>query len=84
MDEEILIKETPGCTKGIWFVPMVYYNDTDTKAFKDWTKNITYCGYVATLPNGSTINCRMFIDLVGQYDPGAYANALRTFYETNG
>lgn len=84
MEEEILIKETPGCEKGIWIVPEINYVHEDPIGFKPWTKNITYCGYTATLPNGSTVNIRMYLNLSGVFDYGSYTAFLMNMYLTNG
>jgi len=58
----------------------VIYNDQQPIGFEDWSKLITYKKCRITLPDNTSIDIRMYIDLNGVFDNNAFTNFLVNRY----
>jgi hypothetical protein len=54
----------------------VIYNEQQPIGFEDWSKLITYEKCRITLPDNSSIDIRMYIDLNGLFDNYDFTNFL--------
>lgn len=55
---------------------IIIYNSQQPVGFEDWSKLITYEKCRATLPDNTSIDIRMYIDLNGVFDNNAFTNFL--------
>lgn len=58
----------------------VIYNDQQPIGFQDWSQLIKYCKCRVTLPDNTSIDIRMYIDLNGVFDNNAFTNFLLNRY----
>jgi len=58
----------------------VIYNDQQPIGFKDWSELITKDKCRVTLPDNTSIDIRMYIDLNGRFDNNAFTNFLLNRY----
>ena len=58
----------------------VIYNDQQPIGFEDWSKNITKDKCRVTLPDNTSIDIRMYLDLNGVFDNNAFTNFLLNRY----
>jgi hypothetical protein len=58
----------------------ILYNSQQPIGFEDWSKLITYCKCRATLPDKTSIDIRMYIDINGRFDNAAYTNFILNRY----
>lgn len=61
----------------------IVYNDQQPEGFEDWLQLITYNKCRATLPDNTSIDIRMYIDLNGVFDNNAFTNFLINRYNEN-
>ena len=54
----------------------VIYNDEQPIGFEDWSKLITYDKCRVTLPDDTSIDIRMYIDLNGVFKSNDFTNFL--------
>lgn len=61
----------------------VIYNGQQPSGFEDWSQTLTYEKCRVTLPDNTSIDIRMYIDLNGNFDNNAFTNFLvNRFKET--
>ena len=58
----------------------VIYNDQQPIGFEDWSKTITKDKCRVTLPDNTSIDIRMYLDLNGVFDNNAFTNFLLNRY----
>jgi len=58
----------------------VIYNDQQPIGFEDWSKLITYEKCRVTLPDNTSIDIRIYIDLNGVFDNNTFTNFLVNRY----
>ena len=61
----------------------VIYNDQQPIGFEDWSQLITKDKCRVTLPDNTSIDIRMYIDLNGVFDNNAFTNFLLNRYNEN-
>jgi hypothetical protein len=59
----------------------VIYNDQQPIGFEDWSKTITKDKCRVTLPNNTSIDIRMYIDLNGVFNNYDFTNFLLNRYK---
>ena len=58
----------------------VIYNDQQPDGFEEWSKIITKDKCRVTLPDNTSIDIRMYLDLNGVFDNNAFTNFLLNRY----
>ena len=58
----------------------VIYHDQQPDGFEDWSKTITKDKCRVTLPDNTSIDIRMYIDLNGVFDNNDFTNFLLNRY----
>ena len=58
----------------------VIYNDQQPIGFEDWSQLITKDKCRVTLPDNTSIDIRMYLDLNGVFDNNAFTNFLLNRY----
>lgn len=61
----------------------VIYNDEQPVGFEDWSKTITKDKCRVTLPDNTSVDIRMYLDLNGVFDNNAFTNFLLNRYNEN-
>lgn len=59
----------------------VIYNDQQPIGFEDWSQTLIYEKCRVTLPDNTSIDIRMYIDLNGRFDNYAFTNFLVNYYK---
>jgi len=60
--------------------PVITKPEERSNAFINWTKLITYEGNKIILPDGSTLDGKLWINNQLQFDNGSYTNYLIEYY----
>jgi hypothetical protein len=67
-------------TEEVWFEPSIIYTSDQPAGFKEWTKGITYNKYKIMLPDGTSMNAKMFLDLQQRFESDNYTTYLVNRY----
>lgn len=64
-----------------YFTPTLLASDPYPAGFEDWVAQITQWKYTLTLPDKSTVDARLFMDLQQRWEAGNYTQYLLNRYE---
>lgn len=67
-------------TNEVWFEPTIIYSHDQPAGFKEWSKGIIYNKYKITLPDGTSMNAKMFLDHQQRFESGNYTTYLVNRY----
>jgi hypothetical protein len=66
------------------FEKPILVDDQQPEGFQEWCENITHDNCKVILPDNSSYDIRMFVDLNNNFNPGNYTNFLENrFKELN-
>jgi hypothetical protein len=64
-----------------WFTPIILLDPNQPVGFETWSQGIKQYKYNVILPDNSKINVKMFIDMNGTFNEGAFTNMLVNRYK---